>query len=252
MNSDNHADRKGDRESASKRYDVGGFSTWDFIIAKGLNYPEGNVIKYIVRHREKHGIEDLLKARTYLDKLIRVEREIKAANVWRYALTEKSKLIVGLTPEEGGLTYVPEPDPTPDEWDPTQPCSCGRTFKPDPTEEPRFEAGPVEPAPEHSYRGEPVRCPIVDQAIKQFTFPSAANPAPDPTVPVSLRERIITAVKLADLGAAGVGIRVAGSPRPVVGFTETPPSRKDHMAHECHFYHRLGESCDLHGPRTPR
>lgn len=33
-------------------------------------YLQGNVIKYIARYRDKNGVEDLLKARHYLDKLI--------------------------------------------------------------------------------------------------------------------------------------------------------------------------------------
>lgn len=33
----------------------------------------GNVIKYVVRYRGKNGLEDLIKAQTYLDRLIRLE-----------------------------------------------------------------------------------------------------------------------------------------------------------------------------------
>lgn len=36
----------------------------------GLNFDAGNVVKYVVRHRDKNGLEDLLKARRYLDSLI--------------------------------------------------------------------------------------------------------------------------------------------------------------------------------------
>lgn len=43
----------------------------DFITKRGLNFYEGNIIKYIDRHRRKNGKEDLLKARTYLDQLIK-------------------------------------------------------------------------------------------------------------------------------------------------------------------------------------
>ncbi len=43
---------------------------WDAIHAWGLGFFSGNVIKYVARHREKNGIEDLKKARHYLDKLI--------------------------------------------------------------------------------------------------------------------------------------------------------------------------------------
>lgn len=43
---------------------------WDFIAAHGLNFFEGNIVKYICRWRDKGGIDDLRKARHYLDKQI--------------------------------------------------------------------------------------------------------------------------------------------------------------------------------------
>lgn len=43
---------------------------WDYIISHNLNYLEGNIIKYVTRYKGKHGLEDLQKARHYLDKLI--------------------------------------------------------------------------------------------------------------------------------------------------------------------------------------
>ncbi|MFT8709475.1 MAG: DUF3310 domain-containing protein [Sporolactobacillus sp.] len=56
--------------SAPSYYTDGGIETWDFIIDKELNFLEGNVVKYVVRWRKKNGVEDLKKARVYLDKLI--------------------------------------------------------------------------------------------------------------------------------------------------------------------------------------
>jgi len=47
--------------------------TWDYIMANDLNYLEGNIVKYVSRHRHKHGVEDLRKAMHYLQKLIEVE-----------------------------------------------------------------------------------------------------------------------------------------------------------------------------------
>lgn len=49
--------------------------TWDYILAHDLGFLEGNVIKYVTRYRKKDGIQDLLKARHYLDKLVEVENE---------------------------------------------------------------------------------------------------------------------------------------------------------------------------------
>ena len=42
----------------------------DFITANNLGFCEGNVIKYVSRWKVKNGIEDLEKARWYIDFLI--------------------------------------------------------------------------------------------------------------------------------------------------------------------------------------
>lgn len=46
---------------------------WDYIIANELNFFEGNVVKYVTRWRHKNGLDDLRKARVYIDELIRQE-----------------------------------------------------------------------------------------------------------------------------------------------------------------------------------
>jgi len=48
---------------------------WDAIAAWDCGFLDGNVIKYVVRYRSKGGVEDLKKARHYLDKLIEIELE---------------------------------------------------------------------------------------------------------------------------------------------------------------------------------
>ena len=48
---------------------------WDFITANGIGFLDGNAIKYLTRWRDKGGIEDLMKARHYIDKLIEVETQ---------------------------------------------------------------------------------------------------------------------------------------------------------------------------------
>lgn len=47
--------------------------TWDVILDWGLGYLDGNAVKYLSRWRHKGGIEDLKKARHYIDKLIETE-----------------------------------------------------------------------------------------------------------------------------------------------------------------------------------
>lgn len=42
----------------------------NYIIANNMNFVEGNVVKYVTRWKDKGGVEDLKKARHYLDMLI--------------------------------------------------------------------------------------------------------------------------------------------------------------------------------------
>jgi hypothetical protein len=43
----------------------------DFIAANGLDFMEGNIIKYITRHKERNGKEDILKAIHYCRLLLK-------------------------------------------------------------------------------------------------------------------------------------------------------------------------------------
>lgn len=68
-------------------YNVGGYEVLDIIQAfvsdSGMSemdaYETGNVIKYILRWPRKNGIEDLKKARYYLNHMI---SRIEAADAW--------------------------------------------------------------------------------------------------------------------------------------------------------------------------
>ena len=42
----------------------------EYIQANGLGFCEGNVLKYITRHKFKNGREDILKAKHYLELLL--------------------------------------------------------------------------------------------------------------------------------------------------------------------------------------
>lgn len=48
-----------------------------FIMENDIPYPEGNVIKYICRWRFKGGLNDLYKAREYINKLIEKNADYK-------------------------------------------------------------------------------------------------------------------------------------------------------------------------------
>lgn len=51
-------------------YTQGKIEVIDFIRDQKLNYCEGNIVKYVCRHKFKNGLEDLRKARQYVDFLI--------------------------------------------------------------------------------------------------------------------------------------------------------------------------------------
>jgi len=64
----------------------------EFIMANDIPFCEGNVIKYVCRWKKKNGIEDLIKAKTYLEALIEEERK---------KLLEKER---NLNNEEGNIS----------------------------------------------------------------------------------------------------------------------------------------------------
>ena len=51
-------------------YQKGNIEVTDFIIDQSMSFLEGNVVKYLCRYKEKSGIQDLRKARWYIEKLI--------------------------------------------------------------------------------------------------------------------------------------------------------------------------------------
>ena len=52
-----------------------GIETTDYIQSHSMNYLEGNIIKYVTRHRAKGGVDDLRKAEWYLTRLIKQEEK---------------------------------------------------------------------------------------------------------------------------------------------------------------------------------
>ena len=63
-----------DEQVGGRHYIEKNIQPWDYIIANKMGYLEGNIIKYVSRYKEKGGVEDLIKAAHYLDKLIEVTR----------------------------------------------------------------------------------------------------------------------------------------------------------------------------------
>jgi len=57
-------------------YQKGSIEVTDYITSNEMSFIEGNIIKYVTRYKDKSGIQDLRKARWYLDKLIESQMDI--------------------------------------------------------------------------------------------------------------------------------------------------------------------------------
>jgi hypothetical protein len=62
-----------DQQIGGLHYKTGGLQHWDIVLMFGLGYFEGQITKYLFRWKKKGGVEDLRKARHFLDKLIESE-----------------------------------------------------------------------------------------------------------------------------------------------------------------------------------
>lgn len=52
----------------------------DYILQNGIGFAEGSVIKYVTRWRDKGGVQDLQKAKHFLEILIEVEENVRKEN----------------------------------------------------------------------------------------------------------------------------------------------------------------------------
>jgi hypothetical protein len=49
----------------------GAITPVEYIVANNLNFFEGNVVKYVTRHKRKNGAEDIRKAMHYLQMILK-------------------------------------------------------------------------------------------------------------------------------------------------------------------------------------
>lgn len=94
-----------DRQVGGEHYKAD-IQHWDFVLANGLGYLEGQISKYVTRWRKKNGMQDLYKARHYLEKLIEVE-EAKLATDNSNCLIDKKVV---------DTTFNVAYERRPDEW----------------------------------------------------------------------------------------------------------------------------------------
>jgi len=61
-------------QEGGNHYNKKTIQPWDYVAANDLGFFEGNIVKYVTRWKDKGGVEDLKKARHYLDKLIELQK----------------------------------------------------------------------------------------------------------------------------------------------------------------------------------
>lgn len=64
-----------DYQIGGSHYKNKGIQPIEYIMGNRLGFCEGNVIKYVSRWRDKNGLDDLLKAKHYLEFLIEEVRD---------------------------------------------------------------------------------------------------------------------------------------------------------------------------------
>ena len=62
-----------DEQHGGEHYKRYAIQPTEYIVKNKLGFCEGNVVKYVTRYKDKGGIEDLKKARHYIDMLIELE-----------------------------------------------------------------------------------------------------------------------------------------------------------------------------------
>lgn len=63
------------RQVGGEHYKTGGLEHWDIVHQFQLDYFQGQITKYVMRWRKKNGIQDLKKARHFLDKYIELAED---------------------------------------------------------------------------------------------------------------------------------------------------------------------------------
>lgn len=63
-----------ERQVGGEHYKMGekGAEHWDIVVQHGLNYFEGQITKYVMRCQKKGRVQDLEKAKHFLEKYIEV------------------------------------------------------------------------------------------------------------------------------------------------------------------------------------
>ena len=66
-------DKATDKQVGGRHYKDMKIQPVDYIVGNGLSFLEGNVVKYITRHKAKHGAEDIKKVIHYCEMILETE-----------------------------------------------------------------------------------------------------------------------------------------------------------------------------------
>ena len=64
-----------ERQVGAEHYGLKEFQHWDMVNEFNLDYFQGQITKYVMRWRDKNGLEDLKKAQHFLEKYIELNSE---------------------------------------------------------------------------------------------------------------------------------------------------------------------------------
>lgn len=64
-----------DKQVGGNHYKDKKLQPWEIIDALNLNFYEGNALKYLIRYKDKNGVQDLKKAIHYIEKIIEDVKE---------------------------------------------------------------------------------------------------------------------------------------------------------------------------------
>ena len=62
-----------DVQTGGDHYKKLGIQPIQYIHGNNLGYMEGNIVKYITRHKDKNGVEDIKKIKHYCDLILELE-----------------------------------------------------------------------------------------------------------------------------------------------------------------------------------
>lgn len=87
-------------------YKTGGEEHWDRVHRLRLDYFQAQITKYVERCWKKNGVQDLRKARHFLDKYIELHKDAEITDAYRYVAEVRRNAPPAADGAEAGPGYV--------------------------------------------------------------------------------------------------------------------------------------------------